>query len=521
MDSILNKINTWYDYENLVKNIIGNYKIDEKIRNNILNNPLENSKYQNGNTLLMIVLGNGFNQVFPSNMIALRNAFNDVIQEKNLKIINSLNDHEHSALTFAIFSYSVGLNSFYASVIEELIANGAYTSNASDLVNKFLSPIFAKLGGKDHIIQQVKRIINNRKNGLRINNHLITSVSGPMSMVIMKPSRKFSTYKNPIFILFGDYHNSFENMCNDCDCQAINNDCCYKIFSKDFLKIIDGLAKDYNVYFNYEFGLDHNWILNNRGPLHQFHNTLLSCRNKSPTCFAKNVKWQLADIRKEWRKYDFFNCLQDLYDIINKLDEIEEMDEINSFAIRYRHYYNILKNFLNKDFYKKQSHHNLIYKQAEKMPAEWHTYIERYYNLFWKRPTLDKKLYLGFLEDIFFLDINLKQYRENENYNYFKFLKKDIFDFTSISVDLYFILRSFKTTSDDKNAVVSIGYFGASHTERTERFLTEILGEYEVEFSYKPSFWKYGEPSLPTDTMNRCMQINKPINLNEMIQSIL
>ena len=48
MDSILNKINTWYDYENLVKNIIGNYKIDEKIRSNILNNRLEFEGFSSG-----------------------------------------------------------------------------------------------------------------------------------------------------------------------------------------------------------------------------------------------------------------------------------------------------------------------------------------------------------------------------------------------------------------------------------------------------------------------------------------
>ena len=515
MDSILNKINTWDDYENLIKNIIGNYKIDEKIRNNILKNPLENSKYQNGNTLLMIIAGNGFNQVFPVlNMDALRNASNNIIEEKNLKIINSVNDKEYSALIFAIFSYSLDLkNSFYASVIRDLIANGAYTSNASDLVNKFLSPIFAKLGGRT--LQVVKNLINNRKNGLRINNHLITSVSGPIDMVIMKPTRKFSTYKNPIFILFGDYHNSFSNMCNDCSCPANNNECCYEIFSKDFLKIIDGLAKDYNVYFNYEFGLGTNWYLNNRGPLHQFHNTLLSCQNKSPTCFVKNVKWQLADIRKEWRKYDFFKCLQDLYDIIKDFDDLD-INEAKSFARNYKQYHTILTKFLDKDFYK-QKLNNLVYKQAQKMSLEWDRYISRYYNLFWKRPTLDKKLFLDFLNDIFDMK-DLEKYRHY--LDYFESLKKNIFEFTSLSVDLYFILRSFKTTSDGKNAVVSIGYFGASHTGRTERFLTEILGEYEVEFCYKPS-WKYGDPNRLTDTLNRCMQINKPINLNEMIQSIL
>ena len=67
-------------------------------------------------------------------------------------------------------------------------------------------------------------------------------------------------------------------------------------------------------------------------------------------------------------------------------------------------------------------------------------------------------------------------------------MKKDIFEYTTLSVDLYFILRSFKTTSDDKNAVVSIGYFGATHMARTQQFLTDILGNYETEFSYKPLY---------------------------------
>ena len=169
MDSILKKINTWDDYENLVKNIIGNYKIDEKIRNNILKNPLENSKYQNGNTLLMIIVGNGFNQVFPDlKMHVLRNAANKIIEEKK-DIINSINDKKDSALTFAVFSYSLTDNTFYTYFIRTLMDNGAYTSNASDLVNKFLSPIFSKLGGKNHIIETLKYFIDTKKNGLQIN----------------------------------------------------------------------------------------------------------------------------------------------------------------------------------------------------------------------------------------------------------------------------------------------------------------------------------------------------------------
>ena len=349
-----------------------------------------------------------------------------------------------------------------------------------------------------------------------------------MTMVIMKPVKKFTTHKNPIFILFGDYHDSFANMCNDCSCPVNKKECCYEIFSKDFLKIIDGIAKDNTVYFNYEYGLGNTWETPELGPINKFYNILLSCKHKSPTCFTKNVKWQLADVRKEWEGYDFFKCLQDLIYIIEYLDEIDFDDIFNkpkSFAFRYKdRYRNILTKFLDKDFYKQKSY-NLVYKQAQKMSFEWDRYIERYYNLFWKRPSLDKKLFLEFLNDIFEMKNeklqkmkNLQKYLDSNTRSYFISLMNDMFLYTSISVDLYFILRSFKTTSDNKNAVVSMGYFGASHTERVERFLTEILSDYKVEFSYKGSY-KFGG-RYPTNSVNRCMKINKPINLNEMIQSI-
>ena len=64
---------------------------------------------------------------------------------------------------------------------------------------------------------------DNKEEGLHINNNIvIKKISGPVSMTILKPKdetvKYFREFKNPIyapiFILFGDVHESRTNLCN-------------------------------------------------------------------------------------------------------------------------------------------------------------------------------------------------------------------------------------------------------------------------------------------------------------------
>jgi len=54
------------------------------------------------------------------------------------------------------------------------------------------------------------------KGYLLINNKKINKISGPVKIIILKPKIDFyKKYKLPLFILFGDIHDSNRNMCKD------------------------------------------------------------------------------------------------------------------------------------------------------------------------------------------------------------------------------------------------------------------------------------------------------------------
>jgi hypothetical protein len=378
-----------------------------------------------------------------------------------------------------------------------------------------------------------KRIIldeNKEKKGLKINNKVITSISGPASMVILKPMQKFSTHKNPIFILFGDVHESYSRMCTECNCEGEN--CCYPIYSKELIKLIDEIAKKHTVYFSTEYGLGDPFekgTLKETGPITKLANTISLCNAKSRQCFTKNINWQLVDVRKNWKQnYDFFQCMSDLYKLLMYMDDETKStffvnNKATEIAQKYQQYREIVLSFMDKDFYKNQFQ-NLVYKQSAKMSKEWEGYIEKYYEVFWKRvyeaSEVNVKLYKDLIDAIFrripspFHRITVFKSMEEYRYKNYQDLITDIFMYTAVSVDLYFILRSFKTTSSKKNAMVSIAYLGLGHTNNIEKFLTEIKGDYEV--VYTTSKPRYGSMDV-----NRCMEIDKAIDLDKMIEEVI
>ena len=83
---------------------------------------------------------------------------------------------------------------------------------------------------------------------LTIYNKQIDKISGPISIGIFKPNKtKFENYKKlgitlPIYILFGDKHRSFANMCELCECNLGSSNCCYKIYDPNFMRLIDKLV---------------------------------------------------------------------------------------------------------------------------------------------------------------------------------------------------------------------------------------------------------------------------------------
>ena len=95
----------------------------------------------------------------------------------------------------------------------------------------------------------------------------------------------------------------------------------------------------------------------------------------------------------------------------------------------------------------------------------------------------------------------------NKEKNYMDFMHYKVFS-TSMFLDLYTVLRAFKKPSGGRNALVAFGCFGAAHTKDIVFLLTNIMSAYEVVFSN--SNLNLTEPA-------RCVEINKDVNLNEII----
>ena len=398
-----------------------------------------------------------------------------------------------------------------------------------------------------------KKYLDGGNPGLLIDDTLITRISGPVNLSILNPTKEFhKSHKAPIFILFGDEHFSSENMCDECLC--IDKSCCYEIFSNNFLKLIDNVATKHIVYFSTESGLSNKDksssisidYSSDDGPLTKliFNTQLCSkvLKKEKPSdyelyCPTKHIIWQKADVRQWYRDYDFYTCLlymNELFDI--KSFSYGDEDKIYNFCEKYSDYIIYIKKFLDIEFYntiklliKSGKIASPFYKQVEKMTPEkqkeWNKYIDEYYLYYHEKLRKISSDDIGVRE--FFNKIvdkmNLCKNNKKTANIYVKSIKNIIYEnkfqsekianelleFNSLSLDLYFLTRSFKTTADNTNPLISIGYFGDNHRIRIEYFLKNIMKNYEV--------LDIGV----TNEKQRCLEIKKHINLNEMINKLI
>ena len=96
----------------------------------------------------------------------------------------------------------------------------------------------------------------------------------------------------------------------------------------------------------------------------------------------------------------------------------------------------------------------------------------------------------------------------NTNKKYKSKIASDILYFNGMTLDLYFLSRSFKTTTTNTNPLISIGYFGDIHVKNIVYFLTEIMKNYEL-------------ITINSSKNKRCLEITENINLNDMIDKLI
>jgi len=400
---------------------------------------------------------------------------------------------------------------------------------------------------------------NDGEPGLLINGTLVSSISGPVSMHILKPTKEFhESHKAPIFILFGDQHNSDENLCTECECSVDNKSCCYEIYSDKFLLLLDEVAKRNTVYFSTESGVakNHQEHLSEatkliksipqerknilfKYPLRKLSVEQSACYSQSPEtrnyCPTKHMIWHNADARQFENKYDIDAYMLDFYYLFNYANNLDNFNVQQTLdkLISKPEYLEILSKFLEPNFYQIKNQTGLspykkqINKMEEKDMNEWNIYVDTYYEKFSKYQYAlsekEKKYLLEIVEAIKeYKDdkeiskiLNLIDKKRKDLNRKFFAISETILRFNLVSLDLYFLTRSFKTTSDGKNPLISIGYFGALHSKNIRDFLFNNMRNYEIVYNVDVD-----EEQQDTHLANRCLPINKFVNLDGMIEEL-
>lgn len=192
----------------------------------------------------------------------------------------------------------------------------------------------------------------------KLGTHIIKSISGPISITVLTPTEKFHSEfpgRTPIFMLFGDEHESLKGICKKCECQKCGGEkcsgCCLEIFSEEMFTLFNNLSTHsnpidfYTEYFirkeevqEFSNNTDKYALVNktrrdfkdiDKNTLGAIGNTLL---NNLP-CFIKdyrkysdfkqvckfdNIRWQYSDVRliTYASKYDFEGNLRKIGDLL-------------------------------------------------------------------------------------------------------------------------------------------------------------------------------------------------------------
>jgi hypothetical protein len=72
---------------------------------------------------------------------------------------------------------------------------------------------------------------------LFINGTPVNKISGPISMHILTPKKNDLFPNLPVYMLFGDYHESSDNLCEDNSPETLD------VYSTDFLGLLNNLVK--------------------------------------------------------------------------------------------------------------------------------------------------------------------------------------------------------------------------------------------------------------------------------------
>jgi hypothetical protein len=320
------------------------------------------------------------------------------------------------------------------------------------------------------------------KGYLRIGDFSIKKLSGPTTMVILKPNDE----SLPIMILFGDDHGK-DNPCDPCE---IEKDC-FEIFDYKFVDKLNSVSSsEYLVDLYLETFNDIQLQQRRDSYINDLHNVIKDCYRvknieRYKNCKYKNMRFHYSDPRAPYiegekiyiemknpktKKYsdDFERCFDEFIDNINNNIDVE--DCMNEF---------VLNIFI---AIKKNERNSLIYKQIQS-----NVYDFKYWS----------KIYLSMILNSEDLIENIQEYIDTKETQIYDAIKVIIF---APIMDIYFLSRNFKKDNIKKSLVIA--YFGERHIINISRALTEYMDLYEDTKFYEK------------DVKNqRCIEFDKSIDI--------
>lgn len=347
--------------------------------------------------------------------------------------------------------------------------------------------------------------------GLYIGNKIIDRIAGPVSIYVLKPpsSPRFPMLQYPPIILFGDVHFGKAHLCDKCN--KTNEGGCYRIFEDEFFQVLDEVAthtSPIDIYFE-TYGHEKNALIrqsiNNKANQSNIMDELYKIeslcsrwdstkkkRVSDPECPTKNIRYQWGDARLSFIGYGAPSMENVLFRLSQSIPGGPPKEHpirlawnriMGNRGITIGEYATIMYDLILKS----GPELSVIAKELSRMP-----------------PGFDSSIIKDIISTSVFTagGANL-----------------------SWILDVYSILRLFKKIKHNStiHPALAIMYFGNSHILSIYNSLTEIFGYTEVYSNTLMHILPNNREinlSINKDMINaalRCVVINKPIDLNEII----
>jgi hypothetical protein len=360
-----------------------------------------------------------------------------------------------------------------------------------------------------------------------IDDKQINKISGPVSMHVLTPTKT----DLPLFILFGDIHESDENMCKEDESDGV-----YKIYDVNFLKLFDTLTTpDEPIDFYVEGGDFHSKIHDkppsneNNYPMEKLWDLYVECYKKNLITYERKVdcskvRWQSGDPRSfdsGENQNRLYKC--NMHYFIDKMNT--GMKYLDSYPLFSNSIVKQLKEFndvpggidalLNEkleNFENIFSEKNLINKQLKKFErGSIEGDIKQYsqnliseliseqkdFEIIKETDNVFKQIILYFISDEFQTQdpkfkpfvLTRQQYEfltEDNNYK-FNLYRTFLMDKYVSLLDIYTISRSLKYHYNNEyhiKPIINIIYAGDKHIYNMVNILTNILNLYKSVFNH-------------------------------------